>query len=387
MISLNNFYYVLYTLLFKPCKIRQAVFFPFGSLSEETCRYEPYNQNNLYLIGNYLTNMVFMYNEEPFFGSVNQNDYHIPFKNIRILANSEHSELKNAYCKENYWHDFYFFFHGFLALAWFNDAKYFENQLFFKNDYICLMNIANKDRSYRLYLASKLKELNLLDKGTVSLNLDENNLIKKEITDLKSKLSKKSKKHIYKYLTFQQQSMYADTKNFTGELSAGLDHIIYEMWQDSFFHVVPETVFYYNKLHLTEKIFKPIVSRRPFLLVGAPGNLEYLKSYGFRTFDKWIDESYDQELDNDRRIDLVVNQLHWINNLTSNQKHQMFKEMQTVLEHNYQHFFGKFKHIIVDELLENFEGCINRWNNGRFDDKAIDKSQIDFQRVRQLLIQ
>ena len=44
------------------------------------------------------------------------------------------------------------------------------------------------------------------------------------------------------------------------------------------FHIVTETIFYDNKLHFTEKVFKPIVARRPFFLVGAPGNLAYLKS-------------------------------------------------------------------------------------------------------------
>jgi hypothetical protein len=74
----------------------------------------------------------------------------------------------------------------------------------------------------------------------------------------------------------------------------------------SLWNIVTETVFYDNKLHLTEKIFKPIVLKRPFVLVGAPGNLQYLKEYGFQTFDKWINEDYDNEIDPDIRIKKIV---------------------------------------------------------------------------------
>ena len=71
--------------------------------------------------------------------------------------------------------------------------------------------------------------------------------------------------------------------------------------QESFLYVVTETCYWERKCHLTEKIFKPIVSRMPFILVGPAHNLKYLRSYGFETFGRWIDESYDQEVDDYKR--------------------------------------------------------------------------------------
>ena len=76
--------------------------------------------------------------------------------------------------------------------------------------------------------------------------------------------------------------------------------------QSALWHVVSETIFYQEKLHLTEKIFKPICARRPFILVGAKGNLAYLRSYGFKTFDQWISEDYDHEEDNEKRLLMIV---------------------------------------------------------------------------------
>jgi hypothetical protein len=112
-------------------------------------------------------------------------------------------------------------------------------------------------------------------------------------------------------------------------------------------------VFYYDKLHLTEKIFKPIVSKQPFMLLAAPGNLAYLKSYGFKTFDLVIDESYDNILDNDARIEAVVDQLHWYCNLTPGEKTDVIKQLEPIIQHNFDHFYGEFRHIITRELLSN----------------------------------
>ena len=105
-------------------------------------------------------------------------------------------------------------------------------------------------------------------------------------------------------------------------------------FNDSFWHIVTETVFYYNKLHLTEKIFKPIIARRPFLLLSAPGNLAYLKSYGFKTFDCWWDESYDNYQNYDR-IREIYKVISFIDKCSDNELQSMYNDMTDTLEYNY----------------------------------------------------
>jgi hypothetical protein len=122
---------------------------------------------------------------------------------------------------------------------------------------------------------------------------------------------------------------------------------------NAFWHIVTETVFYYDKLHLTEKIFKPIVSKQPFMLLAAPGNLAYLRSYGFKTFDSVIDETYDTIQDNDARTEAVVRQLHWYCTLTPGEKIEVIKQLEPIIQHNFHHFYGEFRHIITRELLDN----------------------------------
>ena len=107
---------------------------------------------------------------------------------------------------------------------------------------------------------------------------------------------------------------------------------------ESFVFVVTETCYWQRKTHLTEKIFKPIVLRMPFLLLGCAYNLEYLRSYGFRTFGDYWDESYDTIEDPVQRLQAVTKVLSNINSLTKQQQKNMLIDMLPVLEHNYNLF-------------------------------------------------
>jgi hypothetical protein len=235
-------------------------------------------------------------------------------------------------------------------------------------------------------------EQGLLEYGHVSLGLINNNW-KEEMVYANSKLSAQAKDKILKYISRLKGPLNVDQEDVPGYASAASGDDDEYLQQSAFWHIVSETVFYYPKLHLTEKIFKPIVHRRPFMLVAAPGNLAYLKSYGFKTFDRWIDESYDTIQDDDVRIQAVCDQLAKLCKLSKKELDGMNKEMQEILDYNFNHFYGEFKHIIVNELVENFKSILAQWNNGRydFDGRGITRgyiptSHIDFEAVKQRLL-
>jgi hypothetical protein len=78
---------------------------------------------------------------------------------------------------------------------------------------------------------------------------------------------------------------------------------------DTFFSVVTETIFQTisdSGLFRTEKIFKPICNLQPFLLVGQCGMLAALRELGFKTFAPFIDEAYDSESDDTKRLEMVL---------------------------------------------------------------------------------
>jgi hypothetical protein len=129
--------------------------------------------------------------------------------------------------------------------------------------------------------------------------------------------------------------------------------------QKSFCFVVTETCFWERKCHLTEKIFKPIVSRMPFILVGAAHNLAYLKSYGFKTFDSWWDESYDNITDPIERLTAIGNLLKNICNYELDKLSDLLTEISPVLDHNFKLFNSQeFLDAAWLELTTNLQNSI-----------------------------
>jgi hypothetical protein len=124
---------------------------------------------------------------------------------------------------------------------------------------------------------------------------------------------------------------------------------------DSLFYIPTETVFFGQRLHLTEKTFKPIALEMPFILVAPAGSLEYLRSYGFKTFNGIIDESYDTETNDLLRLEKIIKLIKELDSLSKNEKMQIHKQCLPIVEHNYHHFyFGEFEGILWKELSDMF---------------------------------
>ena len=397
MFSLDNFYLILYNNILRPSNINSYGFFmPFGSINQDDFSPIMLNSFNQRIIEDFdqdTVNKTMFFDQEPLF------DFTLHGWNSQVLstfihsrrmekffANSEISQVKNEFCKEFKFYDWYYFFHGFAALDWFRDYKYitplFERP--FTKVFISLNNLILNYRSYRITLVANYLEKDILDRGLVSFKVPSDiNIIKDEVFNKNSLLSKNSKALIIKHIDRLKTSLVADSDKISGINSAKLN---INLETSALWNVVSETIFYHDKLHLTEKIFKPIVACRPFILVGAVGNLEYLKSYGFKTFDKWIDESYDKEPDPDKRIDKITNELQKLCKLSMSDLKQMEKEMKDVLEFNFYHFYGKFKEIIVNELVDNFHDCAVQSSNGMWGENKVLNSAVDYDAVKKLLM-
>jgi len=126
----------------------------------------------------------------------------------------------------------------------------------------------------------------------------------------------------------------------------------------SFLHVVMESMFDCTKQYFTEKIFKPIVLQQPFVLVGPAHNLEYLRSYGFKTFDQWWDESYDSIEDPQERLHACAKIVNDIAAMDTADLYELREKMSSVLEHNRRHFYTQFGDIVWEELRSNLSAVL-----------------------------
>jgi hypothetical protein len=127
--------------------------------------------------------------------------------------------------------------------------------------------------------------------------------------------------------------------------------------QDSLVYVPTETVYFGRRAHITEKTFKAIALEMPFVLIAPAGSLEYLRSYGFKTFASVFDESYDSETNDIRRIELVTKLLRELDALSIKERQQIHRACLPMVEHNYKHFYsGAFGSVLWTELVAMLEG-------------------------------
>jgi hypothetical protein len=109
---------------------------------------------------------------------------------------------------------------------------------------------------------------------------------------------------------------------------------IIKEYKNVFVDIVQETSISDDTFFITEKTWRPIIAKRPFILMGGVFMLRNLKKLGFKTFDKWWNEGYDELGYRDRVLDIF----NLIDHLSKNSPSQMFdmlNEMKEVLEHNY----------------------------------------------------
>jgi hypothetical protein len=120
--------------------------------------------------------------------------------------------------------------------------------------------------------------------------------------------------------------------------------------------VVLETVFDDSRVHLTEKTLRPIACGHPFILAAGPGALEYIRSYGFKTFAPWIDESYDLETDSLKRLEKIINAMVKIQNLQGSELEEFSQGIKDIANFNKKHFFSnEFFNTVKNELQHNLQ--------------------------------
>lgn len=182
------------------------------------------------------------------------------------------------------------------------------------------LNFNRRWRLHRPTLTALLYSRNLLDKGHISLApCDDRNdwttvwpwmmaSHSEEITSILSKYETDIKNIPPMYLDHEELMLNRAALEDTSEY----------LYEDTYFSVVSETNYYSSQpgRFVSEKVFKPIVYRHPFILVTRPNTLELMRELGYATFSPFIDERYDLEEDDNKRMMMILNEIERLSNLT-----------------------------------------------------------------------
>jgi len=269
------------------------------------------------------------------FKHLSKNDFifrHFSAVSNPILMHSELNSDEVALFEQNHFHAVHYFYHGLIARDWYRHWKHYSMKRGAESRRFGMYaRDASGSREYRLELAQRL----VLYKDQLHFELQEPMF----------KIAPQLNVHFP-----AAETEYDSTASAT---------IVTEDCGKFDIQIVPETLFNTTKTHLTEKVFKPIVMKQPFIIVGCPNSLKYLRSYGFRTFEGLWDESYDSEMDPDKRMDMIMDVIQHISNLSEEDYDLLMSRVQHVVSYNRRHFFSSyFEDTIINEMHNNLNKAI-----------------------------
>lgn len=107
---------------------------------------------------------------------------------------------------------------------------------------------------------------------------------------------------------------------------------------DYYFHVfidiINETRFAQPTANYSEKTYQAIQYMKPFILVAPPKTLEYIRSMGFKTFNEFWDESYDDEFDHGERLAKIFTLIDELFAMPNNKQRELYEKITPILIHN-----------------------------------------------------
>lgn len=338
----ENIYEYLKTIITDP---RLLYLYPFGSTQPENIEIlrndidPPPRRGPLFIFFDQEP-LNFSYNQ-PFFDYVKANTQG-PYVLVHTERDSDEAE---RICNHYGFAKLEYFFHIFASADWYRGHEYLpgitapEKRKITKS-YITFNRLTSNERIYRSLFINELYKAGILDQGHVSFSkdcpdggrFDLNLRAGVENKKLDSGLIDEAIANINLLPELRIDFADQDIPNQSMLLSP-LKELM-----ESFVFVVTETCYWQRKTHLTEKIFKPIVLRMPFVLVGCANNLAYLRDYGFKTFGDFWDESYDSIDDPINRMQAVTQVLEKICSMSADEQYKMLQSMQPVLDHNFKLF-------------------------------------------------
>jgi hypothetical protein len=281
----------------------------------------------------------------------------LPLQNLRtspsniydkcLLLHSERRSLNVRKYKDSHFIPVYHWAHAIIALDWFRYAKHVDIKPNTIQKQFLIYNRAwAGTREYRLKFVELLQKHNLVDNCQTSFNpVDPEHNVEYST-------------HIFKNIAFKPDHIQDTFPVTTAPSHSSADFTI-EDYANTKFEVVLETLFDDERIQLTEKILRPIACGHPFILASTKGSLEYLREYGFKTFDGIIDEMYDTEEDPVKRLHLIIDAMKAITTWTEEEQILNWAKINKITKYNKQHFFSEeFANSIVNELKYNLRSAL-----------------------------
>jgi hypothetical protein len=233
-------------------------------------------------------------------------------------------------------------------------------------------------RRHRTSLALLLEKNNLIDKSLISFSKVDGEMASQTVnTAIESIRDPDGLLRIY-----QDHRMYIDEETierFAARCPLEIDGEtnINKMCEDygytqpyykeTLVSIITETNYDADECTLTEKSFKPLFNKHPFIIVGVPGSVQGLRDLGFQTFSEFWSEDYDTMDSPSDRFREIERILVEIGSWTPDQILDFKRRAEPIVEHNYHMFKEPGSIAVVNNIYEhitkNFNTEYNHWCN------------------------
>lgn len=279
---------------------------------------------------------------------MNQND-------LTILLHSEQRSFHVDQFQQKGYVPVYYWSHGIIAQDWFRYAEH-DPKLQFQpsqltHDFLIYNRAWSGTREYRLCVTEQIIANNLTKYCKMSFAAnDPEHYTKHTFANPELQITNCN---LEKFFPPNHYSSNASANYcFQDYITAGIE-------------VVLETLFDDARWHLTEKSLRPIACGKPFLLLATAGSLQYLRQYGFNTFDGLIDESYDKIQNSRQRLQAIIKEMNRISALSTADKHNLFWNLNQIAQQNKHHFFTNFFDYCKQEYVENMNHALTILNQNK----------------------
>jgi hypothetical protein len=223
-------------------------------------------------------------------------------------------------------------------------APLIESNWHYKNN-IGLLLTGRLEKVQRIGLLYSLYQRNLLTPANIHWSFPMQPINKTKLAEVIG-----TKADISEFLDYCNNNKLPDDNSFINNESNSL--LIYTMPTDSArfnelyastsFSIISETFYTEDEIFITEKVYRAISYKHPFILVGTSGSLLFLKDLGFRTFDNYLPIStYDALKDAKERMTAIVTNIAAFPSIIKEYRYQIEED----IEYNYQHL----KNLVVTD--------------------------------------
>ena len=245
-----------------------------------------------------------------------------------LLTHSEKNSPELAIYEKNGFVGVYWWCHAVIARDWFRYFQCVDQKKKVEKTFLIYNRAWSGTREYRLKFAELLVSSELKEHCQTTVN------------PVEPELGIHYTLHKFSNTVWQPNIVLENHFPATSAASWASADITLSDYEATDIEVVLETLFDDPRQQLTEKILRPIACGQPFILASTAGSLEYLRSYGFKTFDDIWNEQYDSVVDAEERLVSIVDLMRHISTWDLETKTKKMAQAQAIADYNKKLFFS-----------------------------------------------